>query len=158
MATSVMPPFPISPTAINMAESVPKAIVEKQPKTVKLSPPSPSTVNGGKVISDAKDPMEMADSFQMPSFDISSMIRNKMSMFTGILGSLGSMMGGGKGGRCKPKCARKKPMYGGGMKMKVMPGLGDKYAEKEVKKYVDEQTLAMLLMKAMSSSGKIIIY
>ena len=38
--------------------------------------------------------------------------------------------------------------------MSVLPGLGDKQAEKDVKKYIDEGTLAMLLMKAVVTSGK----
>ena len=38
-------------------------------------------------------------------------------------------------------------------KMQVMPGLGDKQAEREVRKYVDENTLAMLLMNAVNSNG-----
>lgn len=65
------------------------------------------------------------------------------------------MMGGGGGGKgCgkpKPKCGKKK--RGGMMKMSVMPGLGDKSAEYEVKKYMGEHELAMLLMKAVASSG-----
>lgn len=39
--------------------------------------------------------------------------------------------------------------------MKVMPGLGDKQAEREVKKYVDDHTMAMLLMKSISSSSEL---
>jgi hypothetical protein len=42
---------------------------------------------------------------------------------------------------------------GGGMSYgSVMPGLGDKSVEREVKKYVDENTLSMLLYKAIATS------
>ncbi len=95
--------------------------------------------------------LEASASFQMPSIDFSGMLKNKFSMLNGLLGSLGSMMGGGKsggGGSCKPKCGR-----GRMMKMSVMPGLGDKHVEREVKKYMGEHELAMLLMKAVASSG-----
>jgi hypothetical protein len=42
---------------------------------------------------------------------------------------------------------------GGGMSYSsVMPGLGDKSVEREVKKYVDDNTLSMLLYKAIATT------
>lgn len=96
--------------------------------------------------------LETSASFPMPAMDL--MLKSKLSVITNIFGSL---MNKGNGNRCKPKCYPKG--YGSGgygkMKMSVMPGLGDKQAEREVKKYVDENTLSMLLMKAIATSGNI---
>ena len=71
---------------------------------------------------------------------------------------MGGKFGGGMSMKM-PCCKNRRPKGygGGGMSMgygmsSVMPGLGDKSVEREVKKYVDDQTLAMLLYKAISTS------
>lgn len=88
------------------------------------------------------------------------------SSLTSMMSMMGSKFGGMGGMSLKMpsmssgKCCKSKGYgggggggYGGGMGMSsVMPGLGDKSVEREVKKYVDDKTLAMLLYKAMSSS------
>lgn len=87
--------------------------------------------------------LEASGSFAFPMVDT-------FSKLTDLFGSF--MNKGSNGNRCKSKCN-----YGSRnhrMKSSVMPGLGDKQAEREVKKYIDENTLAMLLMKAVETSGK----
>ncbi|UXI18725.1 Cysteine-rich hydrophobic domain-containing protein [Sarcoptes scabiei] len=86
--------------------------------------------------------LEASGSFAFPMVDT-------FSKLTDLFGSF--MNKGSNGNRCKSKCN-----YGSRnhrMKSSVMPGLGDKQAEREVKKYIDENTLAMLLMKAVETSA-----
>ncbi len=83
-------------------------------------------------------------------------LSSMMTSSSGLL-SMGSSFG--KGMMTMPCCKsmRMRGGYrggmGGGMSYgSVMPGLGDKSVEREVKKYVDENTLSMLLYKAIATS------
>lgn len=106
--------------------------------------------------------MVASDSFMLPSLDMGGGMKQKLSMITSLFSGMMNKGGGGGGCQKKKKCKKMvcyppKPCGGGGGGgyMKVMPGLGDKQAEREVKKYVDDHTMAMLLMKSISSSSEL---
>lgn len=134
--------IPGQPKPISSIKSIPVAAST----AIKSSAVAP--VKSKNSTSSGSSDLDTSASFSLPMMDMG--IMGKIQMFQNIFGSLLSKGGGGGGGsRCKPKCPKMKG-YG---KMSVMPGLGDKQAEREVKKYVDENTLAMLLMKAVATSG-----
>lgn len=142
---NVMPVVqPGQPKPISSIKSVPVPVAAStaiQPNAV-----APMSATKAKNSTSGSD-LDTSASFSLPMMDKG--IMGKIQMFQNLFGSL--MNKGSGGGKCKPKCAKMKGY--GKMKMSVMPGLGDKQAEREVKKYVDENTLAMLLMKAVATSG-----
>jgi len=120
----------------------------------------------------SKEPsLEMSPSISMPSIsslsssEMMHSLKSKLSSFgmsgdSGLL-SMGSSLGLGSkfGGMMKMPCCKGMRMRGGyrggsgGMGYSsVMPGLGDKSVEREVRKYVDDQTLSMLLYKAIATT------
>ncbi|OTF69153.1 hypothetical protein BLA29_005014, partial [Euroglyphus maynei] len=140
--SNIIPVQPGQPKPISSLKSVSVPVAAST--AVKPSAVAPVSATKAKNSTGSSD-LDTSASFSLPMMDMG--IMGKIQMFQNLFGSL--LHKGG--GQCKPKCQKKG--YGK-MKMSVMPGLGDKQAEREVKKYVDENTLAMLLMKAVATSGK----
>lgn len=159
-----MPPTPKEMPALIASASGPVQVAFRPKASGTMTKAIGFAKNGG-VVGGAND-LEMSASFNMPKMSIDmSGLKKQMSKITDLFSGMMKGGGGGKKGCGKPKmkkmlccppkpCCKKGGYGGGGGAMMVMPGLGDKSAEREVKKYMGEKELAMLLMKAMHSSGK----
>lgn len=117
-----------------------------------ISMPSLSGLSSSGMMNNIKSKFS---SFGMSGGDALSM----MASSSGLL-SMGSSLGLGMGskfgkGMMTMPCCKGKRMRGGLRAMQyssVLPGLGDKSVEREVKKYIDDSTLSMLLYKAIATT------